>query len=72
MAPIDYIGKYIEYSGKIKVKISNIKFANGYPEHFPFPPYYEIYYLENGIETRYINLPEDDFNENNSIFSNTA
>jgi len=69
MPPHDYIGKYIEYPGQKKVKISNIKFASGYPEHFPFPSYYEIYYFENGIEIRYINLSEDEFNEKNSIFS---
>lgn len=66
MTPVDYIGKHIEYPGKKRVKISTIVQASGYPEHFPL--YYEIYYMEHGIEIWYINLPEDDFSDSNSIF----
>jgi len=67
MDPSEFVGRFIQYTGKEKVKIDNIKIASGYPEHFS--TYYEIYYIENGVEKWYVNLPERDFNEKNEIFS---
>lgn len=66
MTPYDFIGKFIQYTGKEKVKITDIKVATGYPEFFQ--TYYEIYYIENDIQKRYVNLPEEDFNDKNPIF----
>jgi hypothetical protein len=43
MDPSEFVGRFIQYTGKEKVKIDNIKIASGYPEHFS--TYYEIYYI---------------------------
>lgn len=66
-----YIGKYIKLPKRNAVIITDIRYVAGYPENFP--PYYTIYSINSlGKEYFIINLPEDEFNENNELFVSTT